>query len=130
MFLNKIKSCRCWNVGGRNGFALNSNCVGVWIVLLPEWSLGEFKLKLCSVGVPVLLGVSEVPASIGPIMLDSISVEPYETGVESCVGNDSENDVVLLRVLFFPGGLAVRYMDFRFRDNHQFLAELVYLLNL
>ena len=23
-------------------------------------------------------------------MLDSISVEPYETNVESCVGNDSE----------------------------------------
>ena len=24
-------------------------------------------------------------------MLDSISVEPYETSVESCVGNDSED---------------------------------------
>ena len=46
---------------------------------------------MCSVGNPVLLGGSEVPASIGLIMLDSISVEPYETSVESCVGNDSED---------------------------------------
>ena len=85
-----MKSCLCWNVGGRNGFALNSEGVGVGIVLLPEWSLGELKLKLCNVGVPVLLGGSEFPASKGLIMLDSMSVEPYETSVESCVGNDSE----------------------------------------
>ena len=40
--------------------------------------------------------------------------------------------VVLLRVLFFQGGLAVRCMDFRFLDlyYHQFLVILVYLLNL
>ena len=38
-------------------------------------------------------------------------------------------DVVLLRVLVFPGALAVRYMDFRFRGYHQFLLKLVYLLN-
>ena len=31
-------------------------------------------------------------------------------------------DVVLLRVLFLPGALAVRYMDFRFWDYHQFLC--------
>ena len=46
---------------------------------------------MCNVGVPVLLGGSEFPASIGLIMLDSISVEPYETSVESCVGNDRED---------------------------------------
>ena len=46
---------------------------------------------MCNVGVPVLLGGSEFPTSIGPIMLDFISVEPYETSVESCVGNDSED---------------------------------------
>ena len=32
----KMKSCLCWNVGGRKGFALNSYGVGVGIVLLPE----------------------------------------------------------------------------------------------
>ena len=53
--------------------------------------LGELKLKLSNVGVPVLLGGSDFPTSIGLIMLDSISVEPYETRVESCVGNDSED---------------------------------------
>ena len=42
------------------------------------------------VGVPVRLGGSDCPVSIGLIMLDSMSVEPYETNVESCVGNDSE----------------------------------------
>ena len=65
--------------------------MGVEILLLPEWSLGELKLKLCNVGVPVLLGGSELPTSIGLIMLDSISVEPYETSVESRVGNDTED---------------------------------------
>ena len=78
-------------MGGRKGFALNSDGVGVGIVLLLEWSLGELILKLCNVGVLVLLGGSEFPTSIGLIMLDSISVEPYETSVESCVGNDSED---------------------------------------
>ena len=39
---------------------------------------------------------------------------------------------VLLRVLSFQGGLAVRCMDFRLLDlyYHQFLVMLVYLLNL
>ena len=46
---------------------------------------------MCNVGGPVLLGGSEFPTSIGLIILDSISVEPYETSVESCVGNDSED---------------------------------------
>ena len=46
---------------------------------------------MCSVGVPVLLGGSEFPASIGLIMLDSISDEPYETSVESCIGNDNDD---------------------------------------
>ena len=35
-----------------------------------------------------LLGGSDFPASRGLITLESISVEPYETNVESCVGTD------------------------------------------
>ena len=81
-------------------------------------------------GIPVLLGGSELPTSIGLIMLDSISVEPYETSVESCVGKDSEDRRLALKSFLFPDGLAVLYMDFRFRDYHQFLVNLVYLLNL
>ena len=46
---------------------------------------------MCNVGVPFLLGGSDCPASIGLIMLESISVEPYESNVESCVGNDKED---------------------------------------
>ena len=78
-------------MGGRKGFVLNSDGVGVGIVLLLEWSPVELKLKLCNVGVPVILGGSEFPTSIGLITLDSISGEPYETSVESCVGNDNED---------------------------------------
>ena len=81
---------------------------------------------MCSVGVPVLLGGSEFPTSVGLIMLDSISVEPYETSVETCVGNDSEDRRRALKSSLLSG----RYMDFRFRDYHQFLVKLVYLLNL
>ena len=87
----KLKSCLCWNVGGKKGLALISDGVGVRIVLLVELSLGEPILKLCNVGVPVLLGGSDCPASIGLFMIDSISVEPYETNVESCVGNDKDD---------------------------------------
>ena len=32
----KLKSCLCWNVGGRKGFALNSDDVRVGIVLTLE----------------------------------------------------------------------------------------------
>ena len=46
---------------------------------------------MCNVGVPVLLRGSDCPASICLIMLESISVEPYETDVESCVGNGKED---------------------------------------
>ena len=89
------------------------------------------KLKLCNVGVPVLLGGSEFPTSIGLIMLDFISVEPYETSVESCVGNDSDDRRrAPNNSPGCPGCLAVRYMDFRFRGYHRFLVKLVYLLNL
>ena len=58
---------------------------------------------MCNVGVPFLLGGSEFPASIGLIMLDSISVESYETSVESCVGNDSEDRRRALRSSLLPG---------------------------
>ena len=85
---------------------------------------------MCNVGVPVLLGGSEFPASIGLIMLDSISVEPYESSVESCVGTDNEDRRRALKSSLLSGGLAVRYMDFRFRGYHKFLVKLVYLLNL
>ena len=44
-----------------------------------------------NVGVPALLGGSDLPVSIGLISLESISVDPYETKVESCVENDSED---------------------------------------
>ena len=47
-------------------------------------------LVLCNVGVPVLFEGSDCPASRGLIMLESISVEPYKTNVECCVGNDKE----------------------------------------
>ena len=85
-------------MGGRNGFALNSDVVGVGIVLTLEWSLGELMLKLWRVGVrvgvpagvPVRLGGSDCPASIGLIIFDSMSVESYETNVESWVGNESD----------------------------------------
>ena len=85
-------------MGGKKGFTLNSDDVGVGMVLTLELSLGELILKLWSVGVragvpvgvPVRLGGSDCPASIGLMMLDSMSVEPYETNVEPCVGNDSE----------------------------------------
>ena len=53
--------------------------------------LGELILKFCSVGFPVLLGGSDLPASIGLISLESISVDPYETRVDSCVGKESED---------------------------------------
>ena len=48
-------------------------------------SLGEPILKFCSVGVHVPLAGSDLPASIG------ISVEPYETNVESWVGYERED---------------------------------------
>ena len=47
-------------------------------------------LKFVSVGVPIRLGGSDCSAPIGLIMFDSISVDPYDTNVESCVGNDSD----------------------------------------
>ena len=87
----RLKSCLSWNVGGKKGFAFILDGVGVRIVLLAELPLGESILKLCNVGVPVLFGGSDCPASIGLIMLKSISVEPYETNVESCVGKDKED---------------------------------------
>ena len=46
---------------------------------------------MLKVGAPVLLFESDLPVSIGLISLESISVDPYETKVESRVGNDSED---------------------------------------
>ena len=78
-------------------FALNSEDVGVRI------SLGELILKLFNVGVPVLLGGSDLPVSIGLISLESISVEPFETRVDSCVGKDSDDLRRALKRSLFSG---------------------------
>ena len=79
-------------MGGRNGLPLNSVRVGVDMVLLSDMSLGEIKIvKFFSIGVPFLLGGSDIPASFIPILLESISVDPYETSVESCVCNERED---------------------------------------
>ena len=118
-----MKSCLCKNVGGKKGFALCSDGVGVWSVLTLECSLGELILKVCNVGVPVLLGGSECPVSKGLIILDSMSVDPYETNVESCV---------LLEVLFLPVVPVVQYTGFRYLGlkYHQFLVKLEYFISL
>ena len=57
-------------------------------MILKLWSVGVW--VGVPVGVPVRLGGSDCPASIGLIIFDSISVESYETNVESCVGNESD----------------------------------------
>ena len=72
-------------------FPRNSEDVGVGIVLFSEVLLGELILNICSVGVPVLLGGSCLPASKGLISLESISVDPNETRVDSLVGKESED---------------------------------------
>ena len=91
MFWNKVEVLSLLDCSIKKGFALISDGVGVRIVLLAELSLGESILKLCNVGVPVILGGSDCLASVGLIMLESISDEPYETNNESCVGNDKED---------------------------------------
>ena len=58
---------------------------------------------MCNVGVPVLLGCSECPVSKGFIILDSMSVDPYETNVESCVGNDNDDRRRALRSSLLSG---------------------------
>ena len=85
----KLKSCLCCVVGGKNGLALSSDDVGVGIVCTLDW-LGDAILKFDSVGVPIRVGVSLRSASKGLIIFDSISVDPYDTNVESCVGKDND----------------------------------------
>ena len=58
---------------------------------------------MCNVGFPVLLGGSDCPVYRGLIMLESISVEPYETNVESCVGNDEEDLCRALKISLLSG---------------------------
>ena len=58
---------------------------------------------MCNVGVPVLLGGSECPVSKGLIILDSMSVDPYEINVESCVGNDNDDRRRALRSSLLSG---------------------------
>ena len=58
---------------------------------------------MCNVGVPVLFGCSECPVSKGLIKLDSMSVDPYETNVDSCVGNDNDDRRRALRSSLLSG---------------------------
>ena len=76
---------------GKNGLPRNSEDVGAGIVLLSEILLGELILNFCSVGVPVVLAGSDLPSSMCLILLESTSVDPYETRVDSCVGKESED---------------------------------------
>ena len=78
-------------MGGKNEFPLNSEAVDVDRVLFSEMSHGELILKFCNVALPVLLGGSDRPTSMGLISFESMSVEPYETSVESCVGKKSDD---------------------------------------
>ena len=68
---------------------------------------------------------SNCPASIDLITLESISVEPYETNVESSVGNDQEDIRRFLKS-------SKSCMGFRFLglNYHQFPGMLVCFLNL
>ena len=58
---------------------------------------------MCNVGVPVLFGGSECPVSRGLIIFDSMTVDPYETNVESCVGNDKDDRRRALRSSLLSG---------------------------
>ena len=103
------------------------------MVLLNDMSLGELILKCCDVGVPVLLGGLECPASIGLISFDSVSLDPYETNVQFSVSERREtNCVVLLLILSFECYLTVRCTGFRYLClyYHQLLLMLVYSSNL
>ena len=88
-------------------------------------SPGELILKFCNVGVPVLLGGSDLPVSIGPTIFESISVEPYGCGMREMIC------VLLLLILSFGGCLAIRCTGFRFLGSnyHQLLVMFVCSLN-
>ena len=79
---------------------------------------------MCKVGVPVLLGGSEFPASIGLIMLDSISVKPYDTSVESCVGNDNEDRGRALKSSLLSGRSRLTVYGFSFPELSSIFGEV------
>ena len=54
----------------------NSDDVDVRIELLNDISLVELILKVCKVGVPVLLGGSDLPVSSCCVIFESMFVQP------------------------------------------------------
>ena len=75
-------------------------------------------------GVPVLLGGSDCPASIGLIMLESMSVEPYKTSVESCVANESEDLCRALRRSLLSGRSRRTVYGFSFAGVSSIFGEV------
>ena len=55
-----------------------------------------------------------------------MSVDPYETNVESCVGNDNDDRRRALRSSLLSGRSVVQYTGFRYLGlkYHQFLVKL------
>ena len=92
--------------------------------------LGELILKFCSVGVPVLLGGSDLPASMGLISLESIPFIRMKLELILVLGKRVKIYAVLLEVLFFQVGFAVLCTDSRFLGliYNQFPGMLVYML--
>ena len=75
-------------------------------------------------GFPVLLGGSDCPASIGLIMLESMSVEPYKTSVESCVANESEDLCRALRRSLLSGRSRRTVYGFSFAGVSSIFGEV------
>ena len=57
-------------------------------------------------------------------MLDSISVEPYETSVESCVGNDSEDRRRALESSLLSGRSRLTVYGFSFPELSSISGEV------
>ena len=57
-------------------------------------------------------------------MLDSISLEPYETSVESCVGNDSEDRRRALKSSLLSGRSRCTVYGFSFPELSSISAEV------
>ena len=96
--------------------------------MLKLWSVGVW--VGVPVGVPVRLGGSDCPASIGLIIFDSMSVESYETNVESFVGNESDAlRLPLNRCLVSVLSRRTVY-GFSFLGSVSSISMLVYLLDL
>ena len=57
-------------------------------------------------------------------MLDSISVEPFETSVESCVGNDSEDRRRALKSSLLSGWSRLTVYGFSFPELSSISGEV------